>query len=172
MSSSDRSDGPGESILQSRKSKGIEVVVDGAHAFAHFDLQAGGHRLRLLWNHLHTVVVCPKGYRLLYVKKTRSRNSAPSLAGRQESKNDIRKSRRSARTPAAPRLASAGAILYHPAWEPSERRALRTLSRYWMNKLKICRTFSSTLPGEPNRHAEYANVEIVRHRHPAHSARI
>ena len=73
-----------------------------------------------------------------------------------------RSSEQNPTVPAAPRLASGEAILYHHgigAKRKEER--LRYLSRYWMNKLKDLPNVRFHTSWEPNQSCGIANIEIV-----------
>jgi selenocysteine lyase/cysteine desulfurase len=153
---------PVKSITNLAKSKGIEVIVDGAHAFAHFDFKQPDLGCDYYGTSLHKWLFAPKGTGLLYVKKDKIEKIWPLMAADKSQKNDIRKFEEIGTHPAAPRLAIGEAILYHNGIGGKRKEArLRYLSRYWMNKLKDLPNVRFHTSWEPNQSCGIANVEIV-----------
>jgi selenocysteine lyase/cysteine desulfurase len=153
---------PVKSITNLAKSKGIEVIVDGAHAFAHFDFKQSDLGCDYYGTSLHKWLFAPKGTGLLYVKKDKIEKLWPLMAADKSQKNDIRKFEEIGTHPAAPRLAIGEAILYHNGIGGKRKEArLRYLSRYWMNKLKDLPNVRFHTSWEANQSCGIANVEIV-----------
>jgi len=153
---------PVKAITTLAKSKGIEVIVDGAHAFAHFDFKQPDLGCDYYGTSLHKWLFAPKGTGLLYVKKDMIEKIWPLMAADKSQKNDIRKFEEIGTHPAAPRLAIGEAILYHNGIGGKRKEArLRYLSRYWMNKLKELPNVRFHTSWEPNQSCGIANVEIV-----------
>ena len=153
---------PVKSICALAKSKGIEVIVDGAHAFAHFDFKQSDLGCDYYGTSLHKWLFAPKGTGLLFVKRDKIEKIWPLMAADKSQKNDIRKFEEIGTHPAAPRLAIGEAILFHNgigAKRKEER--LRYLSRYWMTKLKGLPNIRFHTSWEPNQSCGIANVEIV-----------
>ena len=153
---------PVKSICALAKSKGIEVIVDGAHAFAHFDFKQSDLGCDYYGTSLHKWLFAPKGTGLLFVKRDKIEKIWPLMAADKSQKNDIRKFEEIGTHPAAPRLAIGEAILFHNgigAKRKEER--LRYLSRYWMTKLKDLPNVRFHTSWEPNQSCGIANVEIV-----------
>jgi isopenicillin-N epimerase len=153
---------PVKSICSLAKSKGIEVIVDGAHAFAHFDFKQADLGCDYYGTSLHKWLFAPKGTGLLYVKREKIEKLWPLMAADKSQKNDIRKFEEIGTHPAAPRLAIGEAILFHNgigAKRKEER--LRYLSRYWMTKLKDLPNVRFHTSWEANQSCGIANVEIV-----------
>ena len=153
---------PVKSICNLAKSKGIEVIVDGAHAFAHFDFKQPDLGCDYYGTSLHKWLFAPKGTGLLFVKRDKIEKLWPLMAADKSQKTDIRKFEEIGTHPAAPRLAIGEAILYHNgigAKRKEER--LRYLSRYWMTKLKDLPNVRFHTSWEPNQSCGIANVEIV-----------
>jgi selenocysteine lyase/cysteine desulfurase len=153
---------PVKSITNVAKSRGIEVIVDGAHSFAHFDFKQSDLGCDYYGTSLHKWLFAPKGTGLLYVKKDKIEKIWPLMAADKSQKNDIRKFEEIGTHPAAPRLAIGEAILYHNGIGAKRKEArLRYLSRYWMNKLKDLPNVRFHTSWEPNQSCGIANVEIV-----------
>jgi isopenicillin-N epimerase len=153
---------PVKSITNLAKSKGIEVIVDGAHAFAHFDFKQPDIGCDYYGTSLHKWLFAPKGTGLLFVKKDKIEKIWPLMAADKSQKTDIRKFEEIGTHPAAPRLAIGEAILYHNGIGGKRKEArLRYLSRYWMNKLKDLPNVRFHTSWEANQSCGIANVEIV-----------
>lgn len=153
---------PVKSICNLAKSKGIEVIVDGAHAFAHFDFKQPDLGCDYYGTSLHKWLFAPKGTGLLFVKRDKIEKMWPLMAADKSQKTDIRKFEEIGTHSAAPRLAIGEAILFHNgigAKRKEER--LRYLSRYWMTKLKDLPNVRFHTSWEPNQSCGIANIEIV-----------
>ncbi len=153
---------PVKAITNLAKSRGIEVIVDGAHAFAHFDFKQSDLGCDYYGTSLHKWLFAPKGTGLLFVKKDKIEKIWPLMAADKSQKNDIRKFEEIGTHPAAPRLAIGEAILYHNGIGGKRKEArLRYLSRYWMNKLKDLPNVRFHTSWQANQSCGIANVEIV-----------
>jgi len=153
---------PVKSICQLARSKGVEVIVDGAHSFAHFDFKQSDLACDYYGTSLHKWLFAPKGTGLLFVKRDKIEKIWPLMAAEKTQKDNIRKFEEVGTHPAAPRLAIGEAILFHNgigAKRKEER--LRYLSRYWMNKLKDLPNVRFHTSWQPNQSCGIANVEIV-----------
>ncbi len=153
---------PVKSITSLARSKGIEVIVDGAHAFAHFDFKQPDLGCDYYGTSLHKWLFAPKGTGMLFIKKDKIEKIWPLMAADKSQKNDIRKFEEIGTHPAAPKLAIGEAILYHNGIGGKRKEVrLRYLSRYWMNKLKELPNVRFHTSWEPNQSCGIANVEIV-----------
>ena len=128
---------PVKGICELARSKGIEVIVDGAHTFAHFDFKQSDLACDYFGTSLHKWLFAPKGTGFLFVKRDKIEKIWPLMAAEKTQANDIRKFEEIGTHSAAPKLAIGEAILFHKGIGPKRKEArLRYLSRYWMNKLK------------------------------------
>lgn len=153
---------PVKAVCEIAKSKGIEVIVDGAHSFAHFEFTQKDLGCDYYGTSLHKWLFAPKGTGLLFVKRDKIEKLWPLMAADKSQAKDIRKFEEIGTHPAAPRLAIGEAILFHNnigAKRKEER--LRYLSRYWMNKLKDLPNVRFNTSWEPNQSCGIANIEIV-----------
>jgi len=128
---------PVRKVCEMARSKGIESIVDGAHAFAQFDFKRDDLQCDYYGTSLHKWIYAPKGTGMLYVRKEKIPKVWALMASEGQNKNDIRKYEEIGTHSAAMRLAIGEAILFHNAigGKRKEER-LRYLSRYWMNNLK------------------------------------
>ncbi|MGH7452349.1 MAG: aminotransferase class V-fold PLP-dependent enzyme, partial [bacterium] len=128
---------PVKAVCELARSKGIEVIVDGAHSFAQFNFKQSDIGCDYFGTSLHKWLFAPKGTGLLYVKRDKIEKIWPLMAAEKKQAGDIRKFEEIGTHSAAPHLAIGEAILFHNGLggERKEKR-LRYLSRYWMNNLK------------------------------------
>jgi len=83
---------PVKKIAQEAHKRGIEVVVDGAHSFAHFDFTIPDLDCDYFASSLHKWLYAPIGTGLLYVKKEKIKSIYPLFATSDNPlKDDIRK---------------------------------------------------------------------------------
>lgn len=128
---------PVKEICDLAKTKGIDVIVDGAHSFAQIDFKQKDLGCDYYGVSLHKWLYAPKGTGLLFVKKEKIEKIWPLMAAEKKQASDIRKYEEIGTNSIAPKLAIGEAIAYNNligAKRKEER--LRFLSRYWMNNIK------------------------------------
>ncbi|HUL44949.1 MAG TPA: aminotransferase class V-fold PLP-dependent enzyme [Bacteroidota bacterium] len=153
---------PVKSVCDLARSKGIEVIVDGAHSFAHFDFKQQDLGCDYFGTSLHKWLYAPKGTGLLYVKREKIEKLWPLMAADKSEAKDIRKFEEIGTHSAAPKLAIGEAILFHNGIGPKRKGTrLRYLSRYWMNKLKDLPNVRFHTSFDEHQSCGIANVEIV-----------
>ncbi len=153
---------PVKSVCELAQSKGIEVIVDGAHSFGHFAFKQKDLGCDYFGTSLHKWLYAPKGTGLLYVRRDRIPKLWPLMAADKTQVNDVRKYEEIGTHSAAPKLAIGEAILFHNGIgaERKEKR-LRYLSRYWMNKLKDLPNVRFHTSFDEKQSCGIANVELV-----------
>jgi isopenicillin-N epimerase len=152
---------PVREVCELGRSRGIEVIVDGAHSFAHFDFKHKDLNCDYYGTSLHKWLFAPKGTGLLFVRKGLIPRVWPLMAAEKRSAADIRKFEEIGTHSAAPRLAIGEAILFHQGIGPKRKEArLRFLSRYWMNQLKDIPRIRFNTSWSPEQSCGIANVEI------------
>ncbi|HUP42760.1 MAG TPA: aminotransferase class V-fold PLP-dependent enzyme [Thermoanaerobaculia bacterium] len=116
--------------------RGIPVVVDGAHGFAHFPFTAGELDCDYYATSLHKWLFAPHGTGLLYVRRERIAELWPLTAPPERLRGDIRKFEEIGTHPAANTLAIAEALTFHLGLGPERKAArLRYLTRRWAERL-------------------------------------
>lgn len=152
---------PVRKVCEMARSKGIETIVDGAHAFAQFDFKRDDLQCDYYGTSLHKWLYAPKGTGMLYVKKDKIGKIWALMASEGRNKNDIRKFEEIGTHSAAMRLAIGEAILYHNAIGAKRKEErLRHLSRYWMNKLKDIPKIGFNTSFDAVQSCAIANVKI------------
>jgi selenocysteine lyase/cysteine desulfurase len=129
---------PVKKIAQEAHKRGIEVVVDGAHSFAHFDFKIPDLDADYFAASLHKWLYAPIGSGLLYVRKEKIKNIYPMFATSEDPlKDDIRKFEALGTRPMFIEQAIGKAIEFHEmiGSERKEKR-LHYLKNYWMEKVK------------------------------------
>lgn len=153
---------PVKAVCELARSKGIEVIVDGAHSFAHFDFKQKDLGCDYYGTSLHKWLFAPKGSGLLFVKREKIEKIWPLMAAEKKQATDIRKFEEIGTHSAAPRLAIGEAILFHQGIGPKRKESrLRYLSRYWMEKLKDLPNVRFHTSFDPNQSCGIATVEIT-----------
>jgi len=129
---------PVKRIAQEAHKRGIEVVVDGAHSFAHFKFSIPELDADYFASSLHKWLYAPIGSGLLYVKKDKISKIYPLFATSDDPlKPDIRKFEALGTRPFFIEQAIGKAIEFHEmiGSERKEKR-LHYLKNYWMEKVK------------------------------------
>jgi selenocysteine lyase/cysteine desulfurase len=128
---------PVRDIMRMAKARNIEVIVDGAHAYAHFPFTRDDLECDYYGTSLHKWLLAPHGTGFLYVRRDRIPAIWPLMAAPPEMDNNIRKFEEIGTHPAANHNAIAEALAFHEGIG-SERKAarLRYLRDRWMRPLE------------------------------------
>jgi selenocysteine lyase/cysteine desulfurase len=129
---------PVKRIAQEAHKRGIEVVVDGAHSFAHFDFKIPDLDADYFATSLHKWLFAPIGSGMLYVRKEKIKNIYPLFATSDNPlKDDIRKFENLGTRPFFIEQAIGKALEFHDmiGSERKEKR-LHYLKNYWMEKVQ------------------------------------
>src|SRR3989442_319234 len=82
---------PVKRICQLGRARGIEVIVDGAHAYAHFPFTRAELDCDYYGTSLHKWLLAPHGTGFLYVRKAKIERVWPMMAAPPEMNANIRK---------------------------------------------------------------------------------
>ena len=152
---------PVKKVVQMARTKGIPVIVDGAHAYAHFSFTQADLDCDYYGSSLHKWLLAPHGTGLLYVRKEKIRNLWPLMASPEAMDDDIRKFEEIGTHPAANYLAIADALTFHQgigAKRKEER--LRYLTHYWAKRLLEHDRVRLNTSLDPTFSCAIANVQI------------
>ncbi|MFQ6083590.1 MAG: aminotransferase class V-fold PLP-dependent enzyme [Candidatus Aminicenantia bacterium] len=128
---------PVKKICQMAKSRNIEVIVDGAHSFAHLDFKQKDLGCDYFGTSLHKWLLAPKGTGMLYVRKDKIGKIWPLMPAPEDMKDNIRKFEEIGTHPASLQLAIGDALAFHNGIGGKRKEArLRYLRDYWATKLK------------------------------------
>jgi len=128
---------PVKDICQMAKKRGVEVVIDGAHAFGHFEFEQKDLDCDIYGANLHKWMMAPIGTGFLYVKKDRIKDIWPLFPAPDPLGDDIRKFEHVGTQPEALKLAVGEAIAFHNGLGGTNKQArLRYLRDYWAKQLE------------------------------------
>ena len=152
---------PVKKIVDMAHSKGVEVMVDGAHAFAHFrfsipDLGCDYYRASLpKW------LSAPLGAGILYVKKEKISKIWPLFAESNIKEDDLSRLNHTGTHPVATDLAISDAIDYYMLLGAEKKEArLRYLQQYWTSKVRDLPHIEMNTSADPQRHCAIGNVGV------------
>jgi isopenicillin-N epimerase len=115
---------PVRAIVALGRRHGIPVIVDGAHALAHFPFRLQDLQCDYYGSSLHKWLFAPIGTGLLYVHRERIAGLWPMMAAKPSMDADIRKFEEIGTHPAANALAIGEALTFHQGLG-AERKAAR-----------------------------------------------
>ena len=153
---------PVRKICDMAHRKGVLVMVDGAHAFAHIRFSMKDLDCDFYGSSLHKWLSVPLGAGLLYVKKKNISNVWPLMAqGDNLKEDDIYRLNHIGTHPAHVDMAITNAIDYYNKIGPERKEArLRFLQNYWTSKVRDLPHVSVNTPADPARSCGIANVGI------------
>jgi selenocysteine lyase/cysteine desulfurase len=127
---------PVRKIAEEAHKRGIEVVVDGAHSFAHLHFKIPDLHADYFATSLHKWLYAPIGSGMLYVNKGKIKSLFPLFAADDPQKDDIRKFENLGTRPFFIEQAIGKAVEFYDMIG-SERKAKRLhyLKNYWMEKV-------------------------------------
>ena len=127
---------PIREIVTLGRARGIEVIVDGAHAYAHFPFQLPDLDCDYYGTSLHKWLLAPHGTGFLYVRRSKIEKLWPLMAAPEKMNTDIRKFEEIGTHPAANHNAIAEALAFHEGIGGERKAArLRYLRDRWMKRL-------------------------------------
>jgi selenocysteine lyase/cysteine desulfurase len=127
---------PVKEVVSMARSRGIPVIVDGAHSFAHFDFVREELGCDYFATSLHKWLLAPHGTGMLYVRRDLIGGLWPLQAAAETQDDDIRKFEEIGTHPAANYLAISDALAFHQGiGSVRKQERLRYLTRYWAEEL-------------------------------------
>ncbi|MEZ0540617.1 aminotransferase class V-fold PLP-dependent enzyme [Fibrella arboris] len=153
---------PVKKITDMAHQHGVEVLVDGAHAFAHLDFSIPDLGCDYYATSLHKWLSVPIGAGLLYVKKAKIAALWPIFADLGYADDDIRKLNHTGTHPVHTDLAINEAIDFHEKIGIAAKEArLRYLQQYWTSQVRSLPNIRLNTPAQPERTCAIANVGVV-----------
>ena len=152
---------PVRKICDMAHKRGVEVMVDGAHAFGHFAFNIPDLHCDYYGSSLHKWMSVPLGSGILYVKQDKIEKVWPLFASGEKEKGDISRLNHMGTHPAPTILAIADALdFYHMIGMERKEARLRYIQNYWTAKVRdLSHVFLNT-PADPARSCGIANVGI------------
>ena len=152
---------PVRKICDMAHRKGVQVMVDGAHAFAHIQFSIPDLDCDYYGTSLHKWLSVPLGAGFLYVKKENISKVWPLLADDETQENNISRLNHIGTHPVHTDLAISNAIDYYLKLGPERKEArLRYIQNYWTGKVRTMPHVIVNTPVDPVRSCGIANVGI------------
>lgn len=128
---------PVKEIAEEAKKRGILILVDGAHTFAHIEFKITDLNCDFFATSLHKWLCAPFGTGMLYIRKELIKNIPPLHPNDNPFSEDIRKFESLGTRSFPAEMAIADAINFHLLITPRRKeQRLRYLKNFWVNKLK------------------------------------
>jgi len=152
---------PVRKICDMAHAKGVEVMVDGAHAFAHINFSIPDLGCDYYGASLHKWLSVPLGAGILYVKKGNASHVWPLLASGVEDRNDIYWLNQIGTHPVHTDLTISDSIdFYLKIGRDRKEERLRHLQNYWTSKVRNLPHVILNTPADPKRSCGIANVGV------------
>ena len=127
---------PVREICRMARAKGIQTIVDGAHAFAQFPFQAADLECDYFGTSLHKWMMAPAGTGMLFMRRERIPQVWPLNPAPAALRENIRKFEATGVSPFAIRSAITDAVDFHESVGEDRKAArLRYLRQYWMRRV-------------------------------------
>jgi selenocysteine lyase/cysteine desulfurase len=152
---------PVRKICDMAHKRGVEVMVDGAHAFGHFAFEIPDLHCDYYGSSLHKWMSVPLGAGILYVQKDKIGKIWPLLASGEKKQDDISRLNHVGTHPSHTDLAIADALdFYHMIGIERKEARLRFLQNYWTSKVRDLPHVIINTPSDPARACGIANAGI------------
>jgi selenocysteine lyase/cysteine desulfurase len=152
---------PIRKICDMAHGKGVEVLVDGAHAFAQFPYSIPDLNCDYYGASLHKWLAVPLGVGFLYVKNGKAGDIWPLLADGERPATDIARLNHIGTHPVHSDLAISNSVDFYNSIGAEKKEArLRYLQQYWTTKVRGLKNVELYTPTDPKRSCAIANVGI------------
>lgn len=152
---------PIKKICQMAHSKGVKVMVDGAHCVGHFEFDIKDLECDYYGSSLHKWLAVPLGTGLLYVADKHIDTLWPLFAEDKKEPGDISRLNHTGTIPVYHDITIENAIDYYSLLGGARKEArLRYLQEYWTKKVRDIHGININTPKESHRACGIANVGI------------
>jgi selenocysteine lyase/cysteine desulfurase len=152
---------PIKKISKMAHSKGVKVMVDGAHAFAHIRYSIPDLQCDFYGASLHKWLSVPLGAGILYIKKEHINSVWPVFAPFTDTPGDVYRLNQTGTHPVHTDLTINNAIDYYEKIGAERKEArLRYLQQYWTSRVRELPHVVVNTPADPARSCGIANVGI------------
>jgi selenocysteine lyase/cysteine desulfurase len=152
---------PIRKICDMAHNRGVPVMVDGAHAFAHIQFSIADLNCDYYGASLHKWLSAPLGAGILYVRKENINKIWPLFGEEGRRPDDILRLNHTGTHPVATDLAIENALDYHQKIGIERKEArLRYLQNYWTSRVRPMRHVVLNTPEAATRSCAIANVGI------------
>ncbi|MBW0177402.1 aminotransferase class V-fold PLP-dependent enzyme [Sediminibacterium sp.] len=152
---------PVKKICDMAHSKGVQVLVDGAHAFAQLNFKIPDLHCDYYGASLHKWLSVPLGAGLLYVKKEHIHQNWPLLGPSEGEEKTIARLNHTGTHPVATDITIPYAIEHYKMIGAERKEArLKYLQQYWLKQVKQLPNIIINTPDDPQRCCAIANVGV------------
>jgi isopenicillin-N epimerase len=152
---------PVQQLSRMARSRGIQTIVDGAHAFAHFPFKLRDLECDYYATSLHKWMLAPVGTGCLYVRRENIEKLWPLTPAPVAKTKDIRKFEEVGTHPAANHNAIAEALAFHQAIGIERKSArLQYLKNRWARRLEPQHGVRILTSFDPSQSWGLANVSL------------
>ena len=152
---------PIKKICDMAHSRGVQVMVDGAHAFGHFRYTISELNCDYYGSSLHKWLSVPLGAGILYVKRENIAKVWPLIASGETNPDNIYRLNHIGTHPVHTDLAITDALdFYNMIGAERKEERLRYLQHYWTDKVRKMPHIILNTPIETSRSCAIANVGV------------
>ncbi len=152
---------PIKKIAEMAHQHNVQVIVDGAHAFAHIQFSIADLGCDYYAASLHKWLSVPLGAGILFVKKEHIKTIWPLIADGEKDPNKIKRLNHTGTHPVYTDLTIPDSIAYYQMIGPAKKEArLRYLQQYWTSQVKDNPNIILNTPTEDQRACAISNVGI------------
>ncbi len=154
---------PIQKICDMAHARGVEVMVDGAHAVAQIEFNLPDLHCDYYGASLHKWLAVPLGVGMLYVKPEHVSKIWPVFAENEAAAKGIERLNHLGTNPVHLHLAIKDAVSFYRQLGPARKEArLRYLQQYWTLQVRNIPGINVNTPADPKRHGAIANVGLNR----------
>jgi len=152
---------PVKKICDMAHSRGVEVLVDGAHTFGHIRFSIPSLGCDYFGTSLHKWMSVPLGSGFLWLKKEHIPKIWPLIAPVTDNENDVLRLNHTGTHPVYTDLTVDDAVEYYLKLGPERKEArLRYLQHYWSDKVRNLPHIEMYTPSDPARSCGIATAGI------------
>lgn len=152
---------PIKKIADEAHKRGIEVIGDGAHSFAHTDFKIPELGCDYFATSLHKWLCAPFGSGLLWIKKEKIKNIWALLSNDKPDGEDIRKFETLGTRSFASEMAIGNAVDFHNVMGSKRKEErLRYLTDYWTSKVSDLKRVSFLQPKTKHLYCAIGNIAV------------
>lgn len=153
---------PVKKICDMAHSKGVDVMVDGAHAIAQLEFKIRDLKCDYYGASLHKWLGVPLGAGMLYVRKEKIQKVWSLIADNEKDLHNIKRLNHTGTVPSATDLTISDAIDYYlMIGVKRKEERLRFLQQYWTSKVRGHAGIVLNTPSDAKRACAIANVGIA-----------
>jgi selenocysteine lyase/cysteine desulfurase len=152
---------PVRKICDMAHARGVEVMVDGAHAFAHLNFKISDLNCDYYGASLHKWLSVPLGAGILYVKKGKAPGIWPLLAADSRNDDNIYRLNQTGTHPVHTDLTISDSLdFYLKIGRDKKEERLRYLQTYWTSRVRNLPHIMVNTPADPKRYCGIGNVGV------------